>query len=344
MAAPSALSFASLMTSLKKGEVAPVYLIHGEEGFYADRLVRIFEEMLPEELRDFNLFTLYAPQVEPATVMDACRRYPMMAERQIVIVKEAQARGAAFLNALAPYAENPAPTTVLAIIARGAKVNCADLTKKIKEGGGVVFESKKLYERDIRSAVYDFAKEAALNIEERSAQLLQEYIGDSLSKLYNEIQKLGLILGKGAMITPESIERNIGISKDYNVFELTDALGCRDYAKSMKIVEYFRRNPKNNPVQPALSVIFNMFANLLMAYYSPDKTDAGIQKTLGLRTSFQLRGIRTAMANYNAWQVIEIIGLIRRCDAATKGVDSRANPYDLFQDLIFGILTTSGKN
>lgn len=342
MAAAAQLTFPALMASLKKGDVAPVYLIHGEEGFYADKIVKVFEQMLPESERDFNLYILYASQTSALSVVDACQRYPMMAERQIVILKEAQTASASDLSGLVPYVGNPSPTTVLVIVARGALIKSAELVKKIREGGGVIFESKKLYERSIRAAISDFVKEHNLSIEDRSAQLLQDYIGADLSRLYNEIAKLAVVLGKGAMITPESIERNIGISKDYNTFELQDALATRNFAKSMAIVEYFRRNPKNNPVQPVLSVLFNYFSNILVSFYSPDKTDAALQKLLGFRTSFQVRAIRAGMSAYNAWQVIEILSAIRRCDAASKGVDSRRDPYDLLQELIFRILTTDG--
>ncbi|MDE6556974.1 MAG: DNA polymerase III subunit delta, partial [Duncaniella sp.] len=302
MASPSssasALTFPQLRRQLIAGDIAPVYLIHGEEAYFTDELVKMFEAMVPEEDRDFNLYTFYGAESDADTVMDVCRQYPMMADRQVVIVKEAQAMRADQVNRLHHYASNPLPTTLLVIAFRGALAKGKDLIAAVKKNG-VVFESKKISERNLLPAISDLIKEKGLNVDPKSLQMLRDYIGSDLSKLYNEIDKLALILGKGAMVTPEAVERNIGISKDYNNFELTDALVARDGAKAFRIVDYFARNPKENPTVMTASSLFNLFSNLLVYHYTRDKSQAGYMEALGFRNAWQLRIYSAAASAYN---------------------------------------------
>lgn len=341
MAATTSPTFPALRQQIAKGNLAPVYLLHGEEGYYIDRLVEDFENLIPEADRDFNLYTLYAPESGVDTVMDICRRYPMMSERQVVIVKEAQAIRADQLNKLHHYAEHPTPTTVLVISCRGAEAKGKDLIAAVKKSG-VIFESKKLSERNIVPAISDLVAERRLNIDNKALMMLRDYIGTDLSRLYNEIDKLALILGAGAMITPEAIERNIGISKDYNNFELIDAINARNSLKIFRITDYFRSNPKNNPTVMTVSALFNHFSNLLVYHYTKDKSPSGYLDALGFRNAWQLRPYEAAARAFNVRQTIEIISAIRRFDAASKGIGSRQNEYDLLHDLMFHIITARG--
>ncbi|MDE7474455.1 MAG: DNA polymerase III subunit delta [Duncaniella sp.] len=322
-------------------QLAPVYLLHGEEGYYIDELVKDFEALVPEEERDFNLYVLYAPETGMDDVMEVCHRYPMMAERQVVIVKEAQAIRADQLNKLHSYIERPNPTTVLVIAVRGAQAKGKELLAAVKKNG-VTFESKRLSEKNLVPAISDLIKEKGLNVDPKALSMLRDYIGADLARLYNEIGKLALILGQGAMVTPETIERNIGISKDFNNFELVDAIVSRNAGKAFAIVEYFRNNPKNNPTVMTVSSLFNQFANLLVYHYTRDKTPAGYMDALGLRATWALRSYETAARNYNVRQTIEIISAIREFDTRSKGIGSRQNEYDLLKDLIFHILTARG--
>lgn len=324
-----------------KTSLAPVYLLHGEEGYYIDELVKDFEALVPEEERDFNLYVLYAPESGVETVMDVCHRYPMMAERQVVIVKEAQAIRADQLNRLHSYVERPNPTTVLVISCRGAQAKGKELLAAVKKNG-VIFESKRLSERNILPVISDLIKEKKLSVDPKALSMLRDYIGVDLARLYNEIDKLALILGPRAMITPEAIERNIGISKDYNNFELVDAINSRNAAKAFAIAEYFRNNPKNNPTVMTVSSLFNQFSNLLIYHYTRDKSQSGYLDALGLKSPWALKGYETAARNYNVRQTIEIISAIREFDTRSKGIDSRQNEYDLLKDLIFHILTARG--
>ncbi len=335
-------TFLELRQQLKKRELAPIYLLHGEEGYYIDELVKDFEALVPESERDFNLYTMYAPEVNADTVMDACRRYPMMAERQVVIVKEAQSVRADEVNRLHLYAQRPTPTTVLVICVRGAQAKAKNLLAEMKKTGGVVFESKKLTERTVGPVINDLIKDKGLHIEAKGLTMLRDYIGTDLSRLYNEINKLAIVLGPGATVTPESIERNIGISKDYNNFELVDALSVRDVAKALRVINYFRSNPRKNPTVMTVASLFNYFSNLLIYQFCKDRTPAGYMAALGFKGTWQLRNYETGARYYNARQSIEIISAIREFDTRSKGIGSRQEEYDLLQDLIFRILTAAG--
>lgn len=343
-----AVTFQSITSALKKGVCAPVLMLHGDEGYYVDAISREVESLVAEGDRDFNLTVLYAPQTEPAVVVEACRRYPMMADRQVVILREAQNgmpprfSASAYLKALAPYVAAPTPTTVLCICFRGAEAKSSEFFKGLSAGKGVNFLSKKLNDRTIVTAVETFVKERGLTIDAKALAMLCDFVGTDLSRLHNEVGKLTVSLGPGAMITPEAVERNIGVSKDYNNFEFVSAIANHDARKAFEILAYFRANPKNNPVQPLAVTLFNLFANLLIAWYSPDRSEHGLMQALGFRWPGQLRDIKAAMKYYGPWPTVEIIGLIREFDCASKGIGSRQDPYDMLHDLIFHILNPLG--
>lgn len=340
--ATETVTFESLKSQLAKRQYAPIYLLHGEEGYYIDALVKIFEQILPPEERDFNMYTMYAPEVSMDTVMDACRRYPMMSEYQVVILKEAQAINATQLNRLHLYASQPSPTTILVICCRGAVAKAKDLIAEIKKNNGVVFLSEKIKERNAINYISSYIKLKGLNAEPKALEMLRDYIGTDLSRLYNEIDKLALILGANAMITPESIERNIGVSKDYNNFELIDALAQKDSLRAYNIIEYFRQNPKNNPAVVTVMAMFGYFSDLLTLYFAKDKSEANLKSMVGAKWDIQFAKFKHGMRNYNAYQVIEIVAAIRDFDAKSKGIGSRQNEYLLLKDLVFHILSAPG--
>lgn len=336
-------TFDTLRREIAAGQYSPVYLLHGEEGYYIDALVEAFEKIIPEEEKDFSENILYAPQVEPGVVMDICRHLPMMAERQVVILKECQSVPANVINKLHPYVANPTASTIFVICFRGEKAKGKDLLAAAKKTA-VVFESKKLWDYQIPPLIASYVKNKGLNIEAKAQQMLAEYIGTDLSRLYNEIDKLATILGPGATVTPESIERNIGVSKDYNSFELVDAVAAKNAQKVFRIDQYMQANPKGalSPI-PAAASLFGLFADLMVAHYTPDKSDASLKTALNIYNAFGLRRIRAGLANYNAFQVIEIIDAIRTFDAMSKGNGSRQDAGALFHDLLFHILTAPGR-
>lgn len=338
-----AVTYTALRNALARKQYSNVYFIHGEEGYYIDELAGLFETILPESERDFNQYTLYAPQTDAATVAEACQRYPMMTERQVVIVKEAQAVPVAWFNKLLPYLESPIATTLLVIIARGASVKSATLTKSLAKGRAVVFESKRLAPAAVTNTIREFIKERGLTIDDKALAMLQDYVGSDLSRIYNEIGKMTVALPPNAMITPESVERNIGVSKDYNNFELIAAIARRDVPRIYKIINYFRRDPKNHQPIVTTPLLFNFFANLLTALYAPDKSDRGLMAELGFKWPGQLTDIKPGLANYRPWQIIKNISAIRQFDAQSKGIGSRADQFDLFEILIFQLLNNPNR-
>lgn len=335
------LSFAALRRQIKTERPANVYLLHGEEGYYIEALAEAFEALVPEADRDFNLYTFYAPETDINTVVDTCRRYPMMADFQVVVVKECQAVGANELNKLVPYVGASSNTTVLVLCSRGAKCKSKELEKAVAANGGVVFESVKL--RNVSEAIAGFVKEKELNIEPKGLAMLADYVGSDLSRIYNEIDKLTVALPQGAMVTPEVIEKHIGMSKDFNNFELVKAMSERDAFMAYRIADYFKSNPKNNPFVLTISMLWTYYSNLLLLLYSKDKSEAGLCAQMGRKGNWLSPDYKSGMRMYNAWQLIEILRLIRRADCATKGIDSRRDPYDIVRDLLFNILNATGR-
>ncbi len=340
-ASASSLTYPQLRRDIRAGQLAPVYLLNGEEGYYIDELVKDFESLVPEDERDFNLYVLYAPESGVDTAMDICRGFPVMADRQVVILKEAQAIRSDALNKLHYYVSSPNPSTVFVICARGITVKSRDLVAAVKKNG-VIFTSQKLKDREVAPAIAALVKEKGLNIEPKALAMMRDYVGADLSRLYNEIDKLSFILGKGAMITPEVIERNIGISKDYNNFELVSAVAALDYGRMMRIAYYFRSNPKNSPTTLTASALFNFFSNLLKCQFSRDKSPSALMGLLGLKWPVQFKDYEQGLKRYSARQSLQAISEIRRFDCMTKGIGSRRNEYDLLQELLYRLITLKG--
>lgn len=324
-------------TDIRKKQFAPIYLLMGEESFYIDRIAdMILKNALTEEEKDFNLTTYYGADATMADVVLACRRYPMMAERQVVFLKEAQAAKTGHQlkwDQLQQYALKPTPSTVLVVCHKGGSLKAAALTKAIVQSGGVVFESAALREFNIDRAVSEYAGTVGCKLDPRAQAMLIDHIGFDLALLAKEIDKLRMTLPVGAVITPESVAENVGISKEYNNFELIAAISKRDKVKTFKIINYFRSNPKKNPTAPIASLIFNLFANVLIAYYARTTDERALMEALRMKTPYQLRDVRAAMRCYNATQALRIIACIREFDARSKGIGSNRNEYDLLEEL-----------
>lgn len=332
----------SIQKSIAAKNVAPVYYVHGEEGFFIDRIVNMFSEYLPEPDRPFNMFTFYAAEKSPDDVMDICRRYPMMADKLLVIVREAQTTGGKWLNKLAPYVAAPSPSTILVVAARGENPSCKEFTNAVKKGGGIDLEFKKPKDSAIDALIIDLLKKKQLNCEPKALVMLKDYVGTDLSRIHNEISKLSVALGEKATVTPESVECLIGVSTDYNNFELRSAIAARNYVKALKIAKYFTANPKKNPWVVTSLSLFDLFSSALIAYYTPG-SDMNLVKALGARGTWALNDVLACKKNYNPWQLIDIISLIRRFDARAKGNGSRQDAFLLQEELIMDILTSPGR-
>lgn len=339
MASPT---FASLRNDIRHKSLHPVYLLAGQEGYYIDRLVEAFEEVIDEADRDFNLFIVYgSQQLDVATVVETSRRYPMMSDRQVVILKEAQTMRADQLDKLAAYIASPSPTTVLVICFRGDKAKGKAMIDAAKKHA-VIFSADRPKPKELPDRIKAIVADHGLAIEVKALTMLKDYLGADLSKVHNAAAKLAMVLPSGATVTPEAIERNIGISKDFNSFELTDAIISRNYRKSMQIVAYFKANPKANPPQAVASSLFSLFSNLLTYHFTLDKSPASLMEALGLGQSWQLRNYEAAARSYNAFQTAEIVSAIRDFDAKSKGIGSRQDASDMLQDLIYRIFTARG--
>ncbi len=332
--------YATLLKSLKSGKYKPTYFLHGGEAFFIDQLVDFFEkEVLPEDQQAFNLTVLYGKETEHKQVVDAARRFPMMAERQLVILKEAQEMKS--LKELQSYVEQPSPTTLLVIAHKYKKFNFNSKLGKALKAKAEVFESKPLYDNQLPDWIESYVQGHKLKIELAAVALLGEYLGTDLGKVANELDKLALNLSPGALINTKTIEDQIGISKDYNVFELQNALGRRDREKVQRIAQYFAANPRKNPTPVVLASLYTFFSRLYQLAFLRNAPEKEILAALGLRSAFFLRDYRMAQRQFNRRQLEEALGLLREYDLKSKGVDYVATGKPegaLLQELFWKIL------
>lgn len=332
-------TYEEIVRNLKNKVYAPVYFLMGEEDYYIDRIADyIADTVLTETEKEFNLTVLYGADADIANVINTARRYPMMSKYQVVVVKEAQ--NLKNLEELAYYLQKPLDSTILVFC---YKHGVLDRRKKLAaeiEKNGVLFESKKIKEAQLPGFITSYLKRKQVEIEPKASEMMAEFVGTDLNRMTGELKKLIITLPAGVRrITPEQIERNIGISKDYNNFELRNALITKNIIKTNQIVKYFEENPKNNPLQVTLAVLFNFFSNLMLAYYASGKTEQEIAAYLGLRSPWQAKDYLAAMRMYSGVKVMQIVGAIRMYDAKSKGVgNSSVSDGGLLRELTFFIL------
>lgn len=328
-----------ILKELKSRQYRPIYYLMGEESYYIDLIADyITENVLTETEKEFNLSVVYGADVDVATVINAAKRYPMMSEHQVVIVKEAQS--IRNMEELSYYLQKPLNSTILVVC---HKHGTLDRRKKLAaeiEKTGVLFESKKIKEAQLPVFISSYMKRKGIDMDPKATAMIADFVGSDLSRLTGELDKLIITLPPNQKrITPEQIEKNIGISKDYNNFELRSALIEKDVLKANKIIKYFEENPKTNPIQMTLSLLFSFYSNLMLAYYAPDKSDQGIAAMLGLKTPWQARDYMAAMRKYSGMKTMQIVGEIRYADAKSKGVNnSSMNDGDILRELVFKIL------
>lgn len=333
------MTYEDIAKDIKNGKFAPVYLLMGEEDYYIDRISDyIVEKALDENEKEFNLTIMYGLDTDMASVVNNAKRYPMMSEHQVVVVKEAQ--NLRSWEELSFYMQKPLTSTILVFC---YKHGTLDRRKKIVaeiEKNGVVFESKKLKENLLPGFITTYMKRRKMEIDDTAAQLMAEFVGNDLNRLAGELDKLIITMPKDRnRITPVEIERNIGISKDYNNFELKNALITKDTLKANKIVKYFSDNPKSNPLQPTLALLFNYFSNLMVAYYAPERTESGVAAYLGLKSPWLAKEYIAGMKAYTGVKVMNIITQIRLCDARSKGIGNVSlSPGELLRELVYFIL------
>ena len=334
-------TFEELTRDIVQKKFSPIYFFMGDEPFFMDKLTDLLiTNVLSDDDRDFNQVVFYGADTDVNTIINASRRFPMMSKYQLVVVREAQL--IKDIEELNHYVQNPLQSTVLVI---NYKYKTLDRRRSLASSidkVGVLFDSKRIPDYKMPAFINTFLQQQSISIDQKAAQMLSDFLGNDLSRLNKELDKLTLLLPKNhatKRITPDLVEQNIGISKEYNNFELLKAIATKDKLKANRIIQYFEKNPKSNPIQATLPVLFNYFSNLLICYYSKDRSENGLMQELGLKGNFQLKDYTLGMKNYPAMKVFNLISEIRICDARSKGIEnSSASDGDILKELLFKIL------
>ena len=338
--AQATVTYESIMKALQERQFQPVYYLMGDEPYYIDKIADwIADNVLQPEERDFNQTVLFGSDVNASQIVDAAKRYPMMAERQVLIVKEAQ--NIKNTEPLEKYFQHPMASTVLVMCHKNGKIDGRKTAyvKAIREHG-VLFESVKLKERDLPTFIQQYLKAKNATIDPKSTQMIADAIGSDLSRLTSELDKVLLGLQENdRRVTPQVVEDRIGVSKDYNPYELRDAIVNRNILKANQIVKYFDENPKAGSLYALLPLVFNYFQNLMLAYYCPQKgSQEALAQWLDMKSPWGARDYLTGMRNYSGMKVLQIISKIREIDAKSKGLENpNTGPGELMRELIFFI-------
>ncbi|WP_018478068.1 DNA polymerase III subunit delta [Pontibacter roseus] len=332
-----------ILEQLKKRQFAPIYFLQGEEPYYIDLIADYIEaNALQEHEKGFNQVVVYGKDVDVATVLLQAKRFPMMSERQVVIVKEAQSildlEKEEGMRQLEAYLQNPLPSTILVFCHKHKSLDGRKSLGKAVQKHAVLLTTKKLYENQVPTWINGYVKSKGLQIHPKAVMLLSEFIGADLSRQANEIDKLLINLQPGQTIDERVVQENVGISKEYNIFELQSALIAQDALKANRIIQYFEANPKNNPLIPNLSLLFSFFTKLLCLHQSADKTESGVRKSLGNR-GFLVKEYMLALRVFPLGRVVDILHHIRVADLQVKGITGGdMSEADILKELVFKIL------
>ncbi len=332
------MTVSEIIKEIKKKVYRPVYLLTGQEPYYIDQVSDyLIRNVLSPEEKDFNQTIFYGKDTDVVEVINACRRFPLMASHQLIVVREAQQMNE--IDKLAVYAENPQKSTILVINYKyGTYDKRKKLYKSVQSCNGVVLDSVKLYENKIPDWIVSWLKIRKCTIEPAACMLLVEYLGNDLGKIAGELEKLIIALPENRKITTAAIEQNIGISKDYNNFELQKALGQKNVLKANQIVNYFAKNPKNNPLALTITSLFYYFSKVFILHFQEDKSKKNIASVLKINPYF-VPEYEQAARKYNAPKTAAVISLLREYDMRSKGVgNSSANDGELLKELVYRIL------
>ncbi|REE82053.1 DNA polymerase III delta subunit [Lutibacter oceani] len=327
-----------IVSDIQVGNIKPIYFLMGEEPYYIDKISEFIENnILAEEEKGFNQMVLYGRDVTIEDIVDNAKRYPMMADRQVVIVKEAQDLSRT-IEKLVSYAQNPQPSTVLVLCYKYKKIDKRKALYKAIQKSGLVYESKKLYENQVADWIRRVLAGKKYKIDTKATLMLVEFLGTDLSKISNELDKLMVVLPVESIITPSAIEENIGISKDYNNFELRKAVGERNVLKVNRIINHFAQNQKANPMVVTISLLNSFFTQLLIFHSLKDKSKNSVAKALGVNPFF-VSDYSVAAKNYPMRKVSQVIAFLRDADVKSKGVGANALPAsDILKELLFKII------
>ena len=327
-----------IIKSIRAKQYKPVYFLHGDESYYIDAISKYIEEnVLTEGEKSFNQMIFYGKDSDAKTIIDTASRYPMMASHQVVILKEAQDMKT--LADLQPYIEKAVPTTILVICHKYRKLDARTRLAKSLKVHAVVFESKKLYDNQVADWISGYLKSKKMTIGPNAAQLIGEYLGTNLAKIANELDKLVINLPQGTAVNEKHIQDNIGISKDFNVFELQRALAQRDVVKANRIINYFISNPRKNPLVVVVGTLYNYFSKVFILHFMRQSADSEISRALKLRSDYFLKEYKLAARNFNLPATKKVIHLLKEYDLRSKGVDNDStNEGELMKELVWKIL------
>jgi len=329
--------FNKIKTEIKKGDFKPVYFLYGEESFFIDELVGILEKSVVEEsARSFDQTILYGKETDVDRLVSAAKRFPMLASKQLVLVKEAQAMKG--IIGLASYLANPAPTTVLVLAYKKKTIDKRTKFYKALQKHAVILESKRLYDNKIPAWIATYVKSKGLQLSPEVIPLLVEFLGTDIGAIQQQLDKLVLNLPKAAVIDAAIIEEYIGINREYNLFELQKALALGDRKKSYRIIGYFEQNPKAAPIPMMIGSLFNFFQKLYTYHHYSKKSDAELQKIMGLHNSYFVKEYRMAGRVFPVRKTARILGFLLQYDLRNKGVmDNNTPPGELMKEMVFQI-------
>lgn len=333
-------TYDDIVREIKAGDIKPVYYLMGEEPYYVDRLeALITERVMPEANRDFDMELLYGNDVDTTRVTDSCHQFPMLGEKRLIVVREAQQlRGSQ--DALVAYCKHASETTVLVLCHKNGTLDRRKPLAKAIGQCGVIYESRRVYESNLPGFIQRYLRANGCDIEQQATQMLVEHVGADLSRMSSELDKLCVALPEGQKrVTATLVEAQTGVSKDFNNFELLAALSRKSKSQALQIVKYYNSNPRSFALPVTLSMMFGFFSDLMMSYYSPDKSEHGIAEWLG-KPDWKVRNeIIPAMKLYGGRRVMDILGWIRETDGASKGVNGcKTPPGELLLELVFRIL------
>lgn len=331
------MTFQQIMQDLKNRIYHPVYFLCGEEPYYIDEISRIIENhVLEESERDFNQTIVYGRDVSAEEIISMAKRYPMMASHQVVVVKEGQ--NLENIENLLPYIEHPLESTLLVIHFKYRKVDNRKKFFKVVKDQGVLFESKKLYGNQVEAWIREYVESRGYGITPKAELMLKDFLGVSLTKIVNEVNKILINMDGAKVIDDELIEKYIGISKDFNIFELQNAIGRRDITRAHQIIFYFASNKKENPLMRNLIILYGFFVKIMKYHQLKDKSNKNIMAELGVSFAF-INDYKRAASNYPLSSLIRIIGYLREYDLKLKGVNfGGASEGELMKELVYKIM------
>lgn len=331
-----------VLKDLSVKKYAPIYFLQGNESYYIDKISNFIEKQvlsIPE--RSFNQSIFYGKDVSIRQILNQAKRFPVMADRQVVIIKEAQEitdlRTETAKALLIAYCENPAQTTILVFCHKHKRLDSrTQLFKKLQQSA-IVVEAKKLYDHQIPAKIIEIVKDQGYRISPKATSIFAEHIGNDLTRIANELHKLLLNLEKDTEITERHITDYVGVSREFNTFELQSAIGAKNILKATQIVRFFANNPKEHPVIPTIALLFGYFSKLLLLHHSKDKSKSVLAKKLSVNPYF-ISDYEEASRNYPISKVIHVFSLLRRADLQSKGVNSNTKDHEILKELVFKIL------